>query len=148
MKKILFTLLIAVTSVISGKADSNNSNISKIEANPINIAYTLSQKSDTAKIASLLDYYGYTPQTLPSEGWRASFTHPNGSQIRYKLTEGNKYPTVEVQSKASAKENDQILKDLNFKKRGNAYQLIRTGVSTHCSQAPHNSLIFTTETAK
>ncbi len=139
-------MIIGLSSVIFGWADNNNSIISKIEANPINIAFTLSQKSDTAKIESTLEYYGYIPQTSPSEGWRAYFIHPNGSQIRYKFNSGYKFPTIEVRCKASAKEKDQILKDLNFKKSGNAYELIRPGVSTHCSQAPHNSLIFTSET--
>lgn len=125
-------------------ADNNSSSVKKVQANPINIAYILSQKSDTAKIISTLVYYGYIPQSPSSEGKGTLFIHPNGSQIRYEFKDGDKYPTVEVRTKASAKEKAQILNDLNFKKTGNAYERKSPGSTVRCTSGSHNFLTFNT----
>lgn len=116
----------------------------KIDANPINVAVTLVEKTDTAKIASTCEYYGYTRQLL-QEGYNV-FTHSNGSIIRYKLSDKDQtYPIVEVKSKASPKEREQILKNLNFQKNGNAYERKSIGYITRCSFSSHGFLILTSQ---
>lgn len=157
MKKFIFCILSFIfltASILSGKADDNNSLVIKVEANPINIAAQLVLIQDKDKLISSLDYYGYTPLdsgiwTLDSDhGTSAVFTHPNGSQIRYQFNNGNIYPSIEVHSKASAKEKDQILKSLNFHKAGNSYNRETIGCTTNCSSGPHNSLIFNATSSK
>ncbi len=119
--------------------------IKKVEAHPINIAVMLTQETDTAKIASTLDYYGYTRESRvnPTPDTNAVFTHPNGSRIRYTLPSGEKYPTIEVKSKASAKEKDKILKNLNFQKQGHTYTLKTIGHTTTCTPGSNGTLLLT-----
>ena len=129
--------------------------VKKIEANPINIAVMLTQETDTARMTSTLRYYGYKPsfenstsyQTASaglSSGETYTFTHQNGSVIRYKFTNTDqKYPTIEVTSKVSQKEKDQTLKNLNFQKTGNSYERKTVGYTTRCVNGPHGLLILT-----
>ena len=135
MKKIILTLIAIIFSLLPAHA------VKKIEANPINIAVMLTQETDTARITSTCEYYGYTRQT-PKDAYTI-FTHPNGSVIRYKFTNiDQKYPTIEVNSKASQKEKDKILKNLNFQKDGNTYVRKSVGYTTRCTTGPHSSLII------
>lgn len=143
MKYLIFSILslIFLHSLPAGA-------VKKVEANPINIAVMLIQEPDSAKMASTLDYYGYqyqrslTPDTSTLETYRV-FTHPNGSIIRYKLS-AEKLPTVEVTSKASGKEKDQILKNLNFQKKDKGYERRSVGNLTRCVFGEHGSLVFST----
>lgn len=114
--------------------------VKKIEANPINIAVMLTQETDTAKMASTCEYYGYT-RKMPQNDYTV-FSHNNGSQIKYKLTYGEKYPTIEVRSNVSSKEKDKILKILNFQKEGHTYEYKSIGTITRCSSGPHGTLIL------
>ncbi|MDE7347565.1 MAG: hypothetical protein K2N48_12615 [Muribaculaceae bacterium] len=126
--------------------------VKKVEANPINVAVILTEKLDSASIASTLLYYGYIPssESNPSHKTEDSrlkteYTHHNGSVIRYSFTKadnGNLYPTIEVTSKASQKEKEQILKNLNFQKNGNAYERRSISHTTRCTNGPRGSLIF------
>ena len=121
--------------------------VKKIEANPVNLAFLLSQETDSAKIASICDYYGYISQ--PSQDGYAVYLHPkNSSVIRYSFqdaTNGQPYPYVEVKPKMSAKDIDFTLTDLNFKKAGSAYvrkpdHYARS--SFQCKHGPHGFLIL------
>lgn len=114
--------------------------VKKIEANPINIAVMLVQENDSAKMVSTCDYYGYVRQ--PSQEGYAVFTHKNGSIIRFKVDD-QKHSIVEVSSKNSQKEKDQILKNLNFHKKSKGYELKTIGNTTRCVSGSHNYLILT-----
>ncbi len=146
MKKNLFFLIVAfiISSAIPVGA------VKKVEAHPINVAVMLTQETDTAKIASTLDYYGYTrePQgnltpDTPTPDTNAVFTHPNGSRIRYTLPSGDKYPTIEVKTKATAKEKDKILKNLNFQKTAKGYEKKSIGHTTTCTPSTNGTLLLT-----
>ena len=119
--------------------------VKKVEANPINVAVILTEKTDSASIASTLLYYGYVLSSDSNPSQKTEYIHPNGSVIRYSFTKadnGKLYPTIEVTSKASQKEKDQILKSLNFQKNGNAYERRSISHSTRCTNGPRGSLIF------
>ena len=108
----------------------------KLEANPINLAVILTEKNDSATIASICEFYGY--QTQPSQDGYTVYQHPNGSIIRYNFThadDGRKYATIEVKSKISSKEQDEILKNLRFQKAGNVYERPSITHQTRCSQS-------------
>ncbi len=116
MKRTILILILLLFTLLPISA------IKKIEANPINVAFMLAQESDSAKMASICDYYGYVIQ--PSQEGYIIFKHPNSSIIRYSFKETSKeqpYPYVEVKSKLSSKEIDFTLTDLNFKKNGSEY---------------------------
>ena len=156
MKKYILIFAAIIFSLLPVQA------VKKIEANPINIAVMLTQETDTAKMASTLEYYGYTAithtarsadtkpqasilraQHANTDGF-AVYSHPNGSVIRYKFTNADqKYPTIEVTSKASQKDKDNTLKNLNFQKSGNTYERKSVGYTTRCTNGPHSSLILT-----
>ena len=136
MKKYILTLFGIIFTLIPARAMNKN------EANPINIAVLLTQETDTASMASTCDYYGYVRQ-IPSDGYTV-FKHANGSIIRYKYIDSDqKYPTIEVISKASQKEKDNTLQSLNFKKAGNSYERRSIGYTTKCTSGSHGSLILT-----
>lgn len=136
MKKTLLTILTIVFSLFPAYA------IKTIEANPINIAISIVEHTDSASIASDLVYYGYFRQQS-QEGYNI-FRHSNGSEIRYILNDlVQKYPTIEVKSNTTKKQRDQILKNLNFQKKGNAYERKYIGFRTRCTLAPNGTLIFT-----
>lgn len=139
MKYFLTLILLLFTLLPSSSAK-------KIDANPINIAVTLVEKTDSAKVASTLEYYGYTPQGI--ENGYQILKHPNGDEIRYSFhpyDSETKYPTVMVLPNESQKQIDSRLKELDFKKEGNKYMRIRNMYSryaTQCEYAPKGSLIF------
>ena len=137
MKKLtllIFLLLISLPAVAQNKA----------EGNPINIAVSLTQKEDTTTMASTCEYYGYLRQH-PQDGYTV-FTHPNGSRIRYKYSDtDHRNSTIEVTTKATAKEKNNILTDLRFEKTGTAYERKYTGFIVRCTDGPHNTLLLTTQ---
>lgn len=117
--------------------------VKKIEANPINIAVMLTERPDSASIASTCEYYGYILQS-PQDGYTV-YQHPNGSTICFSIKEaynGKKYSTIEVRSKATQKEKDQTLRSLNFQKSSNVYIRGTVGYTTQCTNGPHGALIF------
>ena len=126
--------------------------VRKIEANPINVAAILTEKLDSDDMAATLRYYGYalSSESEPSlktqdSRLKTEYTHPNGSVIRYsfaKAENGETYPMIEVTGKASQKEKEEILKNLNFQKNGNAYECRSLNHLTRCTNGPRGSLIF------
>lgn len=131
---LVFTLLPAVA-------------IKKIEANPVNLAFLLSQETDSAKMSSICEYYGYISQ--PSQDGYAVYRHPkNSSVIRYSFKGASTeqpYPYVEVKSNIGAKDTDFTLTDLKFNKAGSGYvrKLGQYARSTfQCKHGPHGFLIF------
>lgn len=118
----------------------------KVEANPINIAAILVEKTDSAKIASTLEYYGYTPQA-PENGYQV-MKHPNGTEIRFSFTEDGtptKYPTITVKHNTPSKDIDARLKGLDFESTGNGYKKEKNQFShyiTRCQPGPKGTLIF------
>ncbi len=126
--------------------------VRKIEANPINVAVMLTEKLDSDDMAATLRYYGYalsseSKPSLKTEDSRlkTEYSHPNGSVIRYSFTKadnGKLYFTIEVNGKATQKEKEEILKNLNFRKNGNAYERRSLNHLTRCTNGPRGSLIF------
>ena len=137
--KYFLTLILLLTLLPTSAAK-------KIEANPINIAATLVEKTDSAKVASTLEYYGYTPQG--TEDGYCVMKHPNGTEIRFSFSENgtpNKYPTIIVKHNTTHKEINERLKELNFEKSGTYYEHMKNMYSlyiTKCSHSPYNTLIF------
>ncbi len=117
-----------------------------VEANPINVAFMLAQRTDTAQMSAIIDYYGY--QLQPTQDGYITVTHPNGSIIRYTFqdaTESQPYPKVEVKSKQHTAEINSMLEDLRFKKQGSAYirkSNMYSRSAINCHHAPHGYLIF------
>ena len=107
---------------------------SKHEANPINLAVILTEKNDSATIASVCEFYGYKAQ--PSQDGYTVYHHPtNSSIIRFVFTpaeDGRQYATIEVKSKISSKEQEEILKDIRFQKTGNSYERSSITHLTRC----------------
>lgn len=133
--------------------------VKKIDANPVNIAYVLSQKTDSDAISSTLRYYGYQPSsengnsTLSasaglSSGETTTYTHPNGSVIKYTFKDTNEsqpYPSIEVKSNKGSNETSKVLENLAFKKKGSGY--IRNigkhaKTETHCTHGSQGYIIF------
>ena len=118
----------------------------KIEANPINIAAQLVEKTDSAKVASTLEYYGYVSQGT-EDGYQIMRT-PNGNEIWFSFTEAtstNKYPTIVVKTRVTTKSIDAILKELDFEKSGNGCEKMKNAHSkfkTKCNFGSNNTLIF------
>ncbi len=142
MKKLIIYLLsLIIFPVLPATAAKK-----PVEANPINVAFMLAQRTDTAQMSALTDYYGYRLQ--PTQDGYITVTHPNGSTIRYTFqdaTESQPYPTVEVKSNQHTSEIHSMLEDLRFKKQGSAYirksnMYSRTTIT--CKHAPHGYLIF------
>ena len=120
--------------------------VKKIDANPINVAFILSQETDSDEMSSTLEYYGYERQTS-NDGYYV-FKNPNGSVVKYTFkdaTEAQPYPRVEVKSNRGSKDIDDTLESLSFKKEGNKY-IRNTGqyakTETHCTNGSQGFLIF------
>lgn len=127
---ILFTLLPAVA-------------VKKVEANAINVAVMLTEQLDSDGIASTCEYYGY--QRQPSQDGYDVYKHPNGSIIRYTFTtaeNGKEYPIIEVKSKGTQKDKDELLQGLNFQKSGSSYERKAIGHQTQCSSSSQGFLCF------
>lgn len=140
MKQIFLPLLLLLLTLIPQTANA----VKKIEANPINIAAQLVEKTDSTKVASTLEYYGYHPQGT-EDGYQIMRTQ-NGNEIRFSFTDsGNKYPTVVVKTHGTTKSIDVKLKELDFEKSGNGYEKMKNVYSkfkTQCKFGSHNTLIF------
>ena len=124
MKQIILTLLLITLFPHTMNATKN------IEANPINIAAQLVEKTDSAKIDSTLEYYGYQPQGT-EDGYQIMRT-PNGNEIRFSFTEAtstNKYPTVVVKTHGTSRSINEKLKELDFEKTGNGYEKMKNAYS-------------------
>ena len=136
MKQIILTLTLILLTLLPASA------VKKISADPINIAIILVEKTDSANVATTLEYYGYTLQ-----GTEDSFQimkDSNGNEIRYSFKESdssNKYPTVIVKTKGTHKTLDSKLKELNFEKVSNGYERMRNRNSKYKTQCKfgHNS---------
>lgn len=121
-------------------------NVKKLEmnANPINVAVVIAEKGDSTKVASVLDYYGYTLQATV-DGYHV-MKDSKGNEIRYSYENtqsSQKYPTVIVTTKESPKEIDARLHNLQFKKVGNVYEhMINHDKEyiTQCYINPHKTL--------
>lgn len=140
MKQILLTISLLILTLLPASA------VKKFEANPINIATVMVSKTDSAQIASTCEYYGYT-----YEGVKDGYTvmkRTNDSEIRFTFMDNGKiqeYPTILVKTKEARKGIDTRLKELNFEKKGNTYEIKQNQYSrfiTQCSFGPHNTLIF------
>ncbi len=150
MKKILYIIICALSALTAAAQQPQDLDIlptKKIEANPINIAAVLIQANDTAAITSTLIYYGYTPSTplTPDTSKPHTWTHPNNSTITYSLSDPAtlKDLTIEVTSHGSTKDKENLLlEDLNFKKVGDAFEQKNIGFTTHCTFAPHGTLVL------
>lgn len=120
--------------------------VKKITPNPINLAIILVEKTDSAKVASTLKYYGYTPQGK-EDGYQI-MKDSNGNEIRYSYsntTHQNKYPQIIVRNHETHKSLDSRLQELNFKKVGRNYERAKNQYSrfkTKCSFGPHGTLII------
>ena len=140
MKQIILTLTFLLLTILPAGA------IKKIEVNPINLAVVLVEKVDESKIASYIDYYGYTLQTPDNE--YQVMKHPNGDEIRYSFNvdnKGSQYPTVIVKLRETPTAIDARLKELNFIKVGNNYERVISRYNnyvTRCSLGPHNTLVI------
>ena len=138
--KILLTITLLILSLLPASA------VKKFEPNPINVAAVIVEKADSAKVASILEYYGYTLQD--SENGYCIMKHPNGAEIRFSFNENGhskKYPTVTVKHNATHKDLTERLKDLDYEKSGNGYVRARTKTSrylTQCTAGPHSTLTF------
>ena len=140
MKPILLTLSFLLLPLLTTHAATTP------EANPLNIAATLVEKTDSAKVASMLEYYGYTLHDI--ENGYCVMRHPNGTEIRFTFNENgtpSKYPTVTVKHNETQRDLNTQLKGLDFEKSGNGYERIRNKQSlyyTRCKSGPHSTLIF------
>lgn len=138
MKQTLLTITLLILTILPVSA------VKKISADPINIAITLVEKTDSAKVASTLTYYGYTLQNI-EDGYNV-MKDSNGNEIRYSFKESDsshKYPTVIVKTQGTNKALDSKLKELNFEKVGNGYERMRNKYSkfrTQCKFGPKSTL--------
>lgn len=141
--KHFLTLLLLILTLLPASA------IKKFEANPINIAAVMVEKTDSAKIASTCEYYGFTYQGV-EDGYTV-MKRTNGNEIKFTFNNNgtiNKYPTIVVKIKEAHKEIDARLKELGFEKEGNIYEIKRNQYSryiTKCNLGPHKALIFRRE---
>ncbi len=140
MKKIILLLTILLSTLLPARAVRN------IEANPINVAVSLVEKTDSAKVASTLEYYGYAFQDT-DEGY-AVMKDSKGNEICYTFSENHipsKYPTVIVKTHEPHKEIDSRLKELNFEKKKNGYEHMKNQYGRYkkqCLFGPKNTLII------
>ncbi len=135
--KYLLTLTLFILSLLPSQAAK------RIEAHPINIAVSLVEKSDSTKLASTLDYYGYSFDG--KEDGYVVMKDSKGNEIRYTFESSNKYPTVIVRTHDTHKNIDTRFKELNFDKVGSNYERVRNMYSkykTHCSFGPKSTLII------
>ena len=140
MKQVLLTITLLILTLLPASA------VKKFEANPINIATVIVEKTDSSQIASTCEYYGFS-----YDGTKDGYTvmkSTNGNEIRFTFKDNGtvqEYPTIIVKTKATHKEIDSRLKELDFEKNGSIYEIKRNQYSRsikQCSFGPHNTLIF------
>ena len=140
MKQILLTITLLILSILPASA------VKKFEPNPINVAAVIVEKTDSAQIASTCEYYGFSYQG--AENGYTVMKLSNGNEIKFTFSDNGtiqKYPIIVVKAKEAHKEIDARLKELNFEKKGNIYEIRRNQYSRYikqCSFGPHNTLIF------
>ena len=140
MKQLLLTITLLLLTLLPAGA------VKKFEPNPINVAAIIVEKTDSAKVASTCEYYGFTYQGV--EDAYTVMKRPNGTEIKFTFKENGtpqKYPTVVVKAKGTHKEIEEHLKTVNFEKEGSIYTAPHNQYSryiTQCSIEPHNTLIF------
>lgn len=140
MKQIFITLTLIIISILPASA------VKKFEPNPINVAAIIVEKTDSTKVASTCEYYGFAYQGV-EDGYTV-MKRANGAEIKFTFKEnGNpqKYPTVAVKVKGIHKTIDERLKELNFEKEGNIYTTPHNQYSrfiTQCRLGSNNTLIF------
>lgn len=138
MKHIL-TLLLLLTLLPA-------SAVKKFEANPINIATVMVEKTDSAQIASTCEYYGFVYQGV-EDGYTV-MKRQNGNEIKFTFQDNGKlqkHPTIVVKTNETHKAIDSRLNDLSYEKKGNIYEIkrnIHSRLITQCSFGRHNTLIF------
>ncbi len=152
----LFAIAIfAISLPIQAQKNYHPVKIIQIHANPINIAARLVLQQDSAKIASTLEYYGYTPvnsnsqsasrKTQNAEDGFSVFTHPDGTIILFSFPDSETNPTVQVHSKTNRPKTEKILEELDYKKNGDHFENIMSKYSKYlkkCTFGPNNSVTF------
>lgn len=140
MKQIFLTLSLLFITLLPASA------VKKFEANPINIAAVMVEKTDSAQVASTCEYYGFAYQGV-EDGYTV-MKRTNGSEIRFTFMDNGtkqKYPIITVKTKDAHKEIDTRLKELGFERKGNIYEIKRNQYSRYiaqCNFGPHDTLIF------
>ena len=138
--KYILTLTLLIISMLPASA------VKKFEANPINIAAMMVQRTDSAQIASTCEYYGFVYQGV--EDGYVVMKRTNGSEIKFTFNDNGtkqKYPIIVVKTKDDHKEIDTRLKELGFDRKGSIYEIKRNQYSryiTQCSVGPHHTLTF------
>ena len=138
--KYILTLTLFIISLLPASA------VKKFDANPINIAAMMVQRTDSAQVASTCEYYGFTYHGV-EDGYTV-MKKTNGSEIRFTYMDNGtkqKYPIITVKTKDAHKEIDARLKELGFERKGNIYEIKRNQYSryiTQCSVGPHHTLTF------
>ena len=138
--KYILTLTLFIISILPSSA------VKKFDANPINIAAMMVQRTDSAQVASTCEYYGFTYQGV-EDGYTV-MKKTNGSEIRFTYMDNGtkqKYPIIMVKTKDAHKEIDTRLKELGFERKGNIYEIKRNQYSryiTLSSIGPHHTLTF------
>lgn len=138
--KHLLTLTLLILTLLPASA------VKKFEANPINIAAVMVEKTDSAQIASTCEYYGFSYQGV-EDGYTV-LKRSNNSEIKFTFNDNGtiqKYPIIVVKTNETHKEIDNRLKELNFEKAGNIYEIKRNIYSryiTQCNYGSRNTLIF------
>ena len=140
MKQLLLTISLLLLTLLPASA------IKKFEANPINIATLMVEKTDSAQIASTCEYYGFAYQG--EEDGYTVMKRPNGNEIRFTFKDNGivqKYPTIVVKTKEAHKNIEARLEELGFERKGHIYEIKRNQYSRwvkQCDFGPHNTLIF------
>ena len=140
MKHFFLTLTFLILSILPASA------IKKFEANPINIATLMVEKTDSAQIASTCEYYGFAYQG--EEDGYTVMKRLNGNEIRFTFKDNSTlqtYPTIVVKTKEAHKNIEARLEELSYEKQGHIYEIKRNQYSRYikqCSFGPHNTLIF------
>ena len=140
MKHFFLTLTLLILTLLPASA------IKKFEANPINIAAVMVEKTDSAQITSTCEYYGFTYQGV-EDGYTV-LKRSNNSEIKFTFNDNGttqKYPIIEVTTKEAHKEIDTRLKELGFEKKGNIYEIKRNQFSRYiiqCNLVHNNTLTF------
>ena len=140
MKHFFLTLTLFLLTLLPASA------VKKIEANPINIATVMVEKTDSAQIASTCEYYGYSYDGIV-DGYTI-MKHSNGSEIQFTFKDNEtnlKYPIIVIKISETHKAIDTRLKQLDFEKLGNIYTLMRNIHSryiTQCKFVHKSTLIF------
>ena len=138
--KYFLTLTLLLLTLLPASA------VKKFEPNPINVAAIIVEKTDSAKVASTCEYYGFAYQGV--EDGYTIMKRANGNEIKFTFSENGsiqKYPIIVINTKEANREIDTRLKELNFVKRGNSYEIKRNIYSryiTQCSFGLKNTLIF------